>query len=333
MIVAMAGRHDLPLAAFLRRCAETVEAAGGDRPVPGSAGEAAFGATRDAFIAAGLAALDPAGTRYGWVQLNLRIAGWPPPAELYARLRDLLRESLARQAVRNASFMHKPPGMRLRFEVPAGERHRFRASVLPRVDSWREAGLVAAVEHGVYEPETLLFGGPVSMTHVHRLFTHDALAWSGYHAAAAGGRPDPAWGLSLLMLRALYAALGIDGWEDLGVWDWLCRRGGRRLAPSAVSARDLEGAVESVRAAWRRPWELRAQLSPVTRELAERYEHAIGPDCARWLAEYLGGGHAVVGPRQTAALLTIFQWNRAALSDPRQALLTHALMTQVSDGD
>jgi thiopeptide-type bacteriocin biosynthesis protein len=329
------GGRDIPLATFLRRCADAIESVQPDRPAPAQHGvdEAAFAATRDAFIAAGLAALDPAGTRYGWVQLNLRLAGWPPPADLYAGLRDTMQESLGEARVRNASFMHKPPGIRLRFEVPAGDRQRFRAWLLPRVESWCAAGLVISVEHGVYEPEALLFGGPVSMTHVHRLFTHDALTWLEHHAGPAVGVPDPAWGLSLLMLRPLYSALGIDGWEDLGVWDWLCRRGGRRLAPSAVPAGDLENALAAVRTAWRRPFQLRAQLSPRAGDLAKRYERSIKPDCARWREEYLGGGHAVVGPRQTAALLTIFHWNRAGLSDARQSLLTHALMGQVSDAD
>jgi hypothetical protein len=53
---------------------------------------------------------------------------------------------------------------------------------------------------------------------------------------------------------------------------------------------------------------------------------------ADWRTGYFDTEHAELGPREAAALVTIFHWNRGALSPLRQGLLAEALADRVAAG-
>lgn len=306
------GDRDLPLRDFLIRCADSLDE-------PDGPADRSFTDARDVFLDAGLTALVGTARRSDWVQVGLVVPPGPVDPDLYRRLAAIIRELLDRGDVRNAFFMHKPPGLRLRFEVAGPDRARVEHDIYDRLAIWR-------VEPAVYEPETHLFGGPVSMRSVHRLFTLDALAWLDHHGGPADAGPaGPPWALSLLMLRALFDGLEIVGWEDIDVWDRVRSRGGRRLAPQALAHDDLARVADQVRTSWAGPDRLLAQLPPATRRIAETYRAAVLPVAARWRADYFATRQAYVGPREAAAYFTIFHWNRAAFVPIRQALLTEAL--------
>lgn len=266
-----------------------------------------------------------------WVQLSVATtdAGARP---LYAPLTACLHEWLDNGLVEDFFFMHKAPGLRLRF-VPAFDRaEQVRAEIRRRTQEWQETGLILGAQPGVYEPEAHLFGGRESMRHVHRLFTVDSMTWLDHHARPT---PSPAWALSLLMLRALFDGLHVSGWEDRDVWARVAAAG-RRLPtgaqrpdqqPAQRSAQrpDRGSATARLRGWWERQDELAAMLPPDVQRLADRHTEAVEPLLHAWWTQYFCGGHAELGPRQALAYYVVFHWNRAGLGFGRQVLITESL--------
>ena len=319
--VIRVGDHELSLAEFLRYCAGSIG---------GPDGGVDLRRARDLFVRAGLDAIE-APTPADWLQLGLSVPPGAGRAELYGRVAGLARTLLATGVLDNAFFMHKPPGLRLRLHLTDPADRGTTGEVRESVVAWQRDGLVDRVVPGVYEPESRLFGGPLSMGYVHRLFTVDSLAWLDYHTLAIR-QPGtgPAWSLSLLMLRALLDALEITGWEDLDVWDRIRVRTGRRLG-AATALAEFGPVADEIRACWRRPELLRGQLGPPGVAIADAFRAAAVPLGARWRDGYFATEAAYLGPRQAAAFAAIFSWNRAGLPMLRQALLTEALATREAD--
>ncbi|MFJ8471223.1 thiopeptide-type bacteriocin biosynthesis protein [Kitasatospora sp. NPDC094011] len=297
-------------------------------PVPVDSANPGYEAARRTFLAAGLSALRGGRPEDGWVQVNLT-PGPTAPHRTYRAIADTARELIAAGAARSFFFMHKPPGLRVRFEaghlnsedscteLRAELTRRFRA-----VDGWS-----APPRCGNYEPETYLFGGPRSMRYVHDLFTVDSLAWLDHHdAAAAPGRPEALadWRFSLYLLGELLDGLGIVGWEHRGVWQVLRDDIGRRLGTEPDD--DTRRAAAGIRTVWQADRaDLLASLPPQRRAAVEADGSAVRRAAEAWRTGYFDSGEAVIGPRRAAAHYVVFHWNRGRLSLARQSLLTHAL--------
>lgn len=307
------GRDRLSVPEFLRRAAIHLEHAG-------TLSQDEFARLLDAFLGGGLPALRAATRDVAWVQYDVLLPS-PDRAGLYCALADAGREVLATGIADEFFFVHKPPGLRVRFQTVAAGRTELDAVVRGRLKGWHSGGLVTGWHPAVYEPESHLFGGPVSMRSVHRIFTADSLAWLGFHAAA---QPvGPAWAMSLLMVRALLDALGVVGWEDLNVWERLRTHAGRRLTPDA---RASTGPVaDAIRRSWAAPKRLWSLLNYSARTLVSDYRRVVTDECQRWLTDYFTSPGAYVGPREAAAFVIVFHWNRAGLPATRQAVITEAL--------
>ncbi|MET9324137.1 thiopeptide-type bacteriocin biosynthesis protein [Streptomyces sp. NPDC003038] len=286
----------------------------------GHTGDPEWEAVRDAFVAGGLAAVHAAaGTDRDWIQVGIQAAS-SDRIGLYRELSDVAAGLLDEGLARNFFFMHKPPGLRVRFQACTGEREALRA----RVETWAGSYAGGNVAHGLYEAESQLFGGPSAMEHAHRLFTHDSLAWLDIHGRR-GEQPVASWAVSLLMLRDVLDALEIVGWEDRGVWELVRRETGRQLS---AQMRGLPGRAQAAAGAasyWARPQELRERLPVWAQAVAERHRTAVLSDGERWRTQYFHTPAATMGPRRAAAFYTVFHWNRAALPALTQALLAEAL--------
>ncbi|QDY75569.1 thiopeptide-type bacteriocin biosynthesis protein [Streptomyces qinzhouensis] len=259
-----------------------------------------------------------------WVQVNLTTP-YPLPSRLYGRIADLAGELLQGQGPAcEFFFMHKPPGLRIRFQAGRlGDVPGLRAELLDRT---AEFGDVVAT---VYEPEAYLFGGHAAMPYVHRLFTADALAWLDCHRQGATRQPLATWRISLLLLRELLDGLRVVGWEHRGVWDVVRSETGRALEPSPGDRGRLR-AEQGIRDWWGRPREnALAALPEEWRPRIAAHGEAVRRAAEAWRTGYFEAGQAVRGPRRAAAYAVIFHWNRAALPATRQCLLTEAL---ASDG-
>jgi thiopeptide-type bacteriocin biosynthesis protein len=284
----------------------------------------AYEAARRTFLTAGLCALRDHLPEAGWIQFNLTPAptAWE---RTYRVIADAARELIASGTARSFFFMHKPPGLRVRFEAAGRDTEVLRAELTRRFNGL--PGHPRSPYHGIYEPESYLFGGPLSMRYVHELFTVDSLAWLDHHLANTreGGPEQLAdWRLSLVLLGELLAGLGVVGWEHRGVWEAVRDGTGRRLATGLDD--DGRRAAAGVLAAWQAgPPALLAQVPPERRTAVEAHGDAVRRAAERWRGGYFDSGDALIGPRRAAAHHVIFHWNRGRLSLARQSLLTHAL--------
>lgn len=257
------------------------------------------------FVDAGFAALARTSLDGVWVQVGLEPARHRLP-DLYASIAEF---ALSLRPL-DFFFMHKPPGLRLRFLLPVDTPC---TTVREQAAAWRSQGLITTVLPGVYEPEQHLFGGPDSMRHVHRLFTVDSQAWLAFHTAS--GDNGPAWAYSLSLLRHVLDGLGIAGWEDLDVWDRIARQTGRVL-PAGLTPQKTNAVAGAFRAAW---------AQPGTIGLAQVWGPPLREAAQQWQRGYFGTDNAIIGPREGAAFATIFHWNRGGLSPAVQSMLTSAL--------
>ncbi|MGW2177734.1 thiopeptide-type bacteriocin biosynthesis protein [Streptomyces sp. NPDC001732] len=260
-----------------------------------------------------------------WVQVNLapRPSSWP---RLYDWLADTARGLLDADLARAFFFMHKPPGLCVRFQAPGADGAvPLRAELLGRIEEF--GGLAAPPVCVVYEPESYLFGGPAAMPWVHELFTADSLAWLDRHVRRGDGTGHTVadWRLSLALLRELFDGLHIVGWEHRGVWEAV-RTDTRRGFPGGLRDDALRRAAQGIRTYWERP---RAQLLDGLPEAwhgwRERHGEAVRRAADHWRTGYFESGEAVRGPRRAAAYAVIFHWNRGRLSYARQSLLAEAL--------
>ncbi len=279
----------------------------------------------EAFIAGGAAAVRAATADEVWLQFGLVIPRRPETSRtaLYQAAGGTLRTLTTGELVHDAFFVHKPPGIRLRLRTELACRQTVEAELNRTLHEWTELGLITGWRPAVYEPERALFGGPVSMRSVHRVFTADSIAWLGFHGATEP--PGPAWAMSLLMIRELFAALAIVGWEDRDVWDRLRRQAGRAVTVSVRENGVMERLADVLNRHWHMPDATRELLSPAARDLLDEYATAVHAEAPRWLSEYFTAPGATLGPRETAAHVIIFHWNRAKLPAHRQALFTEAL--------
>ncbi|MFF0464886.1 thiopeptide-type bacteriocin biosynthesis protein [Streptomyces mexicanus] len=294
--------------------------------VPLAAEDADYAAARRVFLMAGLQALRTHTPEAGWVQLDVACAAPGPEPRLYGQLSAAARELTDTGQARDFFFMHKPPGLRVRFRAadPAHVRE-LRATLLRCLAPGRRADTWARPVPSVYEPETYLFGGPRSMPFVHGLFTADSRAWLEVHTAAAGAPAPPAWRVSLALLHAVFDALGIVGWEHRGVWQVVREETGRRL-PRGLDTPDLRRAAAGIRDYWRSSPEARLEALPKAwRDTLGEHLQAVERAARQWRTRYFASGEATVGPRRAAAHHVVFHWNRGGLSTARQCLLTEAL--------
>lgn len=249
-----------------------------------------------------------------WVQWGVRPRDgcWP---RVYEELAELVSELTTDPSVTNVFFLHKPPGLLVRFETTA-DRSQWLEDALYR---WR--ALVERMSPGTYEPEEHLFGGPRSMRYAHRLFTVDTRAWLAFHQLDT---PAAAWMYSLALLRHVLAGLAIVDWDDLDVWDRIGRQAGRRL-PAELVDHSVVAASYAIRALWTDDGRLRGALPAEAATLVDRWGPELRAAGRRWLTGYFAQRGAAIGPREGAAFATIFHWNRGRLPASTQALVTHAL--------
>jgi thiopeptide-type bacteriocin biosynthesis protein len=316
------GGRCLPLDEFLVYCAHRLR-----RPDAPLSRLEDLDAVCETFLRAGLRACTTASSAPTWIHVGLAIGEGRWSTDLYRQLAAIARAFLDYPSVSNFFFMHKPPGLRVRFEASGASHHDLEEEVYERLKVMQDDGVVSRIVPGIYEPETQLFGGPVSMRSVHRLFTIDSLAWLDYHSLAAmdGRDPSSKWAISLWMLRGLFTELGITGWEDLDVWSRIRRKTGRCLPLEALSQSEFATVAAELQAGWMQPHSYLEALSPHVQGIARDYYRAITPVVSEWNRDYFETRGASIGPREAAAFFAIFHWNRSNLSLTRQALITEAL--------
>lgn len=312
--VVRVGDDRLALPVFLRRMADQMEG----RTVPG---EAEVGRLGSLLLGAGLLALRSAHTHSSWLEYRVpvpedRRAVW------YAALLREVTELRDRGEVENFFFVHKEPGVRIRFQVAPVARQSASGHLTAWLDTLTAQGLIDTWHRSVYEPEQYIFGGPVSMRSVHRLFTIDSLVWLRH--LSADRDPGPAWALSLTLLKSLFDELDVLEQEDRDVWDRLRRQTHRQF--HGAEPENWERVSAGLRRLWCLPSELRPLLRLPDEGLLDDFRRDVAAECEVWRQEYFLAPGAHVGVREAAAYFTVFHWNRARLPLDWQTAICESLV-------
>ncbi|MDC0772865.1 thiopeptide-type bacteriocin biosynthesis protein [Streptomyces sp. HD] len=283
-----------------------------------------WGATVDRFVRAGASALVEEELESRWVERRVYLDG-SVPREVYVQLSAVAEELLKAGRARNFFFVHKPPGMRIRFECDPQSRIAVRDALLGMCSQATRDGLVLGHHSAVYEPEYKLFGGAAAMAGVHGMFTADSLVWMDYWG---GQRQTPAWALSLRLIRSLFSAMEITDAEDQDVWDRLGCQAGRKFSDDEPEPSGWPEIAHRIRLMWGNPEHLSSVTSSMNTNCAS-FEERVSSEWAKWNSEYFRTDPAVVGPREAAAFLIVFHWNRARLPFSWQAGIATALANVV----
>ncbi|RSM52345.1 hypothetical protein DMB66_40305 [Actinoplanes sp. ATCC 53533] len=256
----------------------------------------------DVYRAAGVAALCRR-SEDAWVQVYVTPADFHTVEQTVAtQLGPLLDQTGA-----GWWFLRKYPDWRIRTRARAGV-------VIPILDRLTETGTITGWRRSVYEPEEAAFGGPAAMAAVHDLFCADTAGLLGHLRQSPGGplRRE----VSLVLLRALQHAAGLDAFESGAVYDAVAQ-----LRPEPADQAKVTA--------------LAAGLAPMLHAPVGTFPdgHALA-HTRLWVQAFGLAGSALRaladtgqlgrGLRNIIAHIVIFHWNRIGLPADVQGVLAHA---------
>ncbi|MFG2402560.1 methyltransferase, FxLD system [Streptomyces lydicus] len=254
-----------------------------------------------------------------WPQRLVQFAAWPDSEQLAAeQLLPELEVGAAKGEIAQWSFLRKFPCWRIRYQ-PTDDRASTRLdSLLGRL---RAEGLVSEWTVGIYEPETVAFGGAAGMKLAHELFHRDSRHVLEFAAAVREVPEAPGLGrreLAILLFSVLMRSAGLDRFEQGDVWARVvAERQGTAVAPLSD-----------------RPAKAVRQLITVDVSATSRLVDG-GPlaGLADWLATFEWAGQRLArlhrlgrldrGFRAVLAHHLIFHWNRLGLSSEDQSTLSN----------
>ncbi|MFN2496985.1 MAG: thiopeptide-type bacteriocin biosynthesis protein [Pseudonocardiaceae bacterium] len=269
------------------------------------------------YQAAGLAALERR-AEHDWYQVHVQFADWSTAEAVgAAQLGPYLDRLQTSGAVAGWWFLRKHPCWRLRLNGANT------AAVDHVLDEMTVAGAIARWWPTVYEPETAAFGGPAGMDAVHDLFGADTCGVLGYvrRDAPGLGRRE----LSILLLRGLLHAAGLDAFECGDIFDKVARL---RPAPADADVARIEQLAGSVRILWSIPDLPNSALFAPGGPVAHAAPWlAAFQTAGRQLGDAAAQGHLDRGVRAILTHVLIFHWNRLGLSAASQGILARAATT------
>lgn len=246
-----------------------------------------------------------------WHQFSVEFTDRATAAHVTAhQLAPALNDAQDAGLLRTWWYIRKPPGVRLRYQPAEPD-----LLVVDRLlDGLAASGHVTSWAWGIYEPETVAFGGPAAMEVTHTLFHHDsrhllARAAQTDTASAGMGRRET----TVLLFSTMLRAAGLDWFEQGDVWAKVAD-----LRPaSQVHRSAVEGAEELGRAV-RRLMTVDARSVPDL--LAEPWLAAF-ETAGQQLAALDRHGQMHRGLRAVLAHHFIFHANRVGLPAEDQATL------------
>jgi protein-L-isoaspartate(D-aspartate) O-methyltransferase len=217
--------------------------------------------------------------------------------------------------------LRKTPAWRLRYR-PVNPRTAVIETLLSELET---DGTVARWTRGIYEPETVAFGGAAAMDIAHTLFHHDSRHCLARDSASAGLGPRET---TVLLFSAMLRAAGLDGFEQGDVWAKVAA-----LRPGAHAHTDSARAEPLGHA-------MRRLMTANTHRVANAAPDAVPETwwtafntAGRQLADLARSGRLDRGLRAVLAHHFIFHANRAALSGPDQATLATLAVDAVFHAD
>jgi thiopeptide-type bacteriocin biosynthesis protein len=279
-----------------------------------------FVAFEASFIAAGLAEIRKTMQAQIWTQVNLTLA---PREQCYETLvcgplTTTVKSWLAVGFIKDFFFMHKLPGLRLRFR---SEQSSIISAVIQLMDQLIDNNTAMNYTFGTYEPEQYLFGGPVGMDFAHSFFTADSLlVLDHFKRCVTGDALLPSPLVSLIMLDRMLVILTGDPWEAWDVWMKVYNlRGGIEATSSSL---DNAGNILDL-AGYAVPISVAEILVPGLGAFEDRIV-AI----SQRMQQALITGQLMYGIRQILPFWVAFHWNRMGFGLEMQQHLA-ALMVKL----
>ncbi|AEM81066.1 thiopeptide-type bacteriocin biosynthesis protein [Streptomyces violaceusniger] len=283
----------------------------------------------EVYQAAGEHALEAqAEAAQGWYSVSIQFADWSAAEQTaFAGLGPQLEQAEKTGALANWWFLRKYPCWRLRCQSgSAATRADAESAVSKILDRLMADGLVDRWWQTIYEPESLVFGGPQGMDAAHDLFHADSWGVLDYvrrHDSSA--MPGGTLGrreLSVLLCCTLFFGAGQEPHEQGDIWH---RVEQLRPLPSDTPAARLTGMTAALQVL------MKLDTSPTSPPFNEGGSLAF---IAPWAAAFetagrrLGGaahmGTLHRGVRDVLAHHVIFAWNRMGLDSRTQGILARA---------
>lgn len=254
-----------------------------------------------------------------WPQVVIDFPDWSTAEDTAADvLRPVLNSAEENGLIHRWFFIRKAPSWRLRYEPADSSAQPYLARTLHRATA---AGRLTGWRTGIYEPETVAFGGAAGMRIAHELFHHDSRRILDRLARPTAdlGRRE----LGVLLGSVLMRAAGLDWYEQGDVWTRVARH--RPAEPEHTPSPALTTAVRKL---------MTVDVGPSSGLLSEG-----GPlvGIAPWIAAFERAGRQLADlasrgtlERGLRAVLThhvIFHWNRLGLPYADQ----HTLATLTSE--
>jgi thiopeptide-type bacteriocin biosynthesis protein len=253
-----------------------------------------------------------------WYHVSIEFPEWDR-AE-YVMVEHVLPALVAAETTGQVScwwYVRKAPHWRVRLGC---SDLRTRADFGDTLDALVRGGAITAWRPGVYEPETVVFGGDTAMDIAHRLFHADSRAILDHLAGADAGRLQlRRRELSLLVCTALLRAARLDWHEQGDVWHRVSRL---RPLPAGTPRERVAGVVPAAR---------RLLATDITNALANAEPLAFARP---WFDAFTRAGHQLGnaardgilgrGLRDVLAHHVVFHWNRLGQPTRSQAILALA---------
>jgi protein-L-isoaspartate(D-aspartate) O-methyltransferase len=262
-------------------------------------------------------------TTFTWHQTTIAAAPDTSRQVLAAHLAPELDRAV-RLGTLNSWWYIRKKAWRLRFHTnDAGY-----TAITGLLDKLTADGLLTGWQPGIYEPETLAFGGPDGMDIAHRLFHPDsthllARARTAEHTTPALGTRE----MTALLCGVLLRSAGLDRYEQADVWAKVAKERPLALAdPVLFDQRQREPLVQAMNRL--------LTVSP-----SSLYAPPDGPlaGCEPWIAAFEQTGQALLslsregrlgrGLRAVLAHHIIFHANRAGISVPELSTMAALAMT------
>ncbi|MFI1201633.1 thiopeptide-type bacteriocin biosynthesis protein [Streptomyces sp. NPDC020883] len=264
----------------------------------------------------------------GWYSVSIQFADWNTAEQIAATvLGPQLEHGQSTGALAGWWFLRKYPCWRLRCRPGAAATHTAARNAMTNIlDRLMAGGVVHRWWQTIYEPESMVFGGPHSMDIAHDLFQADSrgvLDYARRHDANA--RPGTTLGrreLSVLLPSTLFFGAGQEPHEQADVW---YRVEQLRPLPSDTPADRLTGMTAALQVL------MQLDTSPTSPLFDEGGSLAF---IAPWATAFESAGQRLSlaahtgslprGVRDILAHHVIFAWNRLGLDSRTQGILARA---------
>ncbi|GAB2326691.1 thiopeptide-type bacteriocin biosynthesis protein [Streptomyces variabilis] len=264
----------------------------------------------------------------GWYSVSIQFADWSAAEQTATTvLGPQLERAENTGALTGWWFLRKYPCWRLRCRPgPAATRADASSAVSGILDKLMAEGVVDRWWQTIYEPESLVFGGPDSMDIAHDLFHADSKGVLDYvRRHDTNALPGTTLGrreLSVLLSSALFFGAGQEPHEQADIWH---RVEQLRPLPSDTPADRLAGMTAALQVL------MQLDTSPTSPLFKEGSSLAF---IAPWAAAFESAGRRLSLAAQTGSLPrgvrdilahhVIFAWNRLGLDSRTQGILARA---------